>query len=180
MKITLSVILLLCIVFLFGCGSGQPEDAGQWYGYGAEITKPETKLAVSYAVEHLTEYADETVVIEGVIKQVCQSRGCWMVIEEGGKSIRVRFADYGFFVPWESAGKPVIVEGALSIETVSEERARHWAEEAGDPDINPEDIHGDQEVVIIMATGVSIRGGTPITDEQNEIIGDAGGHEHTH
>jgi hypothetical protein len=180
MKIILSAAFLLCIVFLFGCGSGQPEDTEQWHGYGAEITKPEPVLIVSHAVEHLSEYADESVVIEGVIKQVCQSRGCWMVIEEGGKSIRVRFADYGFFVPWESAGKPVIVQGTISVETVSEERARHWAEEAGDPDINPDDIHGDQEVVMFMATGVSIRGGTSITDEQKEIIGDAGGYEHTH
>jgi len=172
--ITIIVVLALFI----GCGSEQTEEQFTWYTYGGDITEQEI-LTVSDAVAKLDEIADVPVVVEGKITQVCQSRGCWMVIQDNESSVRVRFADYGFFVPWESAGKTVRAQGTLKIETVSEETARHWAEEANDPAVNPEDIHGDQEVVMMMATAVTIEGGLPLSDDQKAVIGDADGDQHT-
>lgn len=178
MKIGLLLYILLGLIFI-GCGSGQETGETSWYTYGAEITESEV-MSVTHAVNQLGELFGKTVVIEGKIKQVCQSRGCWMVVEENGISIRVRFADYGFFVPWESAGKSVRMQGILNRETVSEDRARHWAEEADDPDVKPGDIYGDQEIITLMATAVSIHDGTPISEQQKAVIDGDEDHSHTH
>ncbi len=179
MRTVQAISAIFVLSLIIGCGSGQNDDVDTWYNYGESITKSDF-INVSHAVENIDGFAEIPVVVEGTITQVCQSRGCWMVVEDGGKSIRIRFADYGFFVPWESAGKYVRVQGTLSMETISEETARHWAEEADDPDVNPGEIHGDQEVVMMMATAVSIKDGTPISEEQMSVIGDNDTHERTH
>jgi len=179
MRTVQAVSAIFILSLIIGCGSGQSDDANSWYNYGNSITQSDI-INVSHAVENIDGFAGTPVVVEGTITQVCQSRGCWMVIEEDGKSIRIRFADYGFFVPWESAGKSVRAQGTLSIETISEETARHRAEEADDPDVKPGEIHGDQEVVMMMATAVSIKDGTPISEEQMSVIGDNDTHERTH
>ncbi len=180
MKTYRFLLWALALAVLIGCSSDiQIEE--EWHYYGAELTKNDI-MTVSKAVEQIDELIDQAIVVQGVIKEVCQSRGCWMVVEENGKSIRVRFADYGYFVPWESAGKEVRMQGTLNIHTVSEEQARHWAEEADDPEVKPEDIHGEQEVIMMMADGVAIKGGTPISPEQQAVIdGEVDtDHEHDH
>lgn len=179
MRISSFVAVLVLLGFIIGCNAENREDVTEWYNYGDTITKTEI-MTVSQAVERLDELTGQPVFVEGVITQVCQTRGCWMVVEEGGQSIRVRFADYGFFVPWESAGKPVRIQGTMKKETVSEDVARHWAEEADDPAVEPEDIHGDQEVIMFMATAASIKGGTPLSDEQKLVIEGNDEHDHTH
>ncbi|MEO1256769.1 MAG: DUF4920 domain-containing protein, partial [Bacteroidota bacterium] len=46
-------------------------------------------------------------------------------------SIRVTFKDYGFFVPKDISGSEVIIEGVASTELLSEDVARHYAEDGG-------------------------------------------------
>lgn len=182
MKIDRLLLGVLLTGIFIGCGANNQNETEVWHYYdGAEITENDI-ITVSQAVEQIEELIDQPVVVQGVIKHVCQSRGCWMIVEEEGKTVRVRFADYGFFVPWESAGKVVRMQGTLNIQTVSEEQARHWAEEAGDPEEKPEDIHGDQEVIQLIATGAAIKGGTPISPEQQAVIEGKTGdnHEHDH
>ncbi len=179
MKIGRFIALVLMLGIFWGCGSDAPEEIMEWHNYGAEITETDI-MKVSEAVEQINDLTDKTVVLEGTIKQVCQSRGCWMVVEDAGKSVRVRFVDYGFFVPWESAGKKVRMQGTVKIDTVSEETARHWAEASDDPDVKPEDIHGDQEVFMMMATAAAIEGGTPVSPEQQAVIDGEVEHDHEH
>mgnify|MGYP006180751099 CR=1 FL=1 len=47
-----------------------------------------------------------------------------------GKEMKVTFKDYGFFVPLESAGKPVIMQGEAYYDTLSIEELKHYAEDA--------------------------------------------------
>ncbi len=173
----ISVIIVFSLII--GCSSEQVDEESTWYNYGTSITEADV-IKVSYAIENIDDLTETPVVIEGTISQVCQTRGCWMVVEDEGQIIRVRFADYSFFVPWESSGKTVRMQGTLQRDTVSEETARQWAEGVTDPVIKPEDIHGDQEIVMMMATAVSIKDGTPLSDEQMAVIGENGDHEHTH
>jgi hypothetical protein len=166
---SLTFIIFTVFSIFTGCTSGDNDIDHQWIDYGNAFTIEET-LPVSHAVAHLEEYAETPVVVTGTISGVCQSKGCWMTVSEGEATVRVRFIDYAFFVPWESAGKEVKIEGTLKKQTVTEAVARHWAEESGDPDINPEDIQGDQEVIMMMASAVTIKGGTPITEAQQAVI----------
>lgn len=68
----------------------------------------------------------------GTVTSVCQNKGCWLQIDIGeGKTMRVRFKDYGFFVPKNISGKKVVLDGHVRIDTTSVAQLRHFAEDAG-------------------------------------------------
>jgi hypothetical protein len=70
--------------------------------------------------------------LEGNIIETCPKKGCWMNLDTGSDTIFIRFRDYGFFVPTDSAiGKTAIIEGDLYLDTISVEMLRHYAEDAG-------------------------------------------------
>jgi hypothetical protein len=131
-----------------------PVSSGREH-YGAPFTNAKQ---VSFASAHadVESYAGHTVKVEGMIKDVCQEKGCWIVLTDGKNQIRVSFKDYGFFVPKNSRGKRATVEGTLARKTIPEAAAKHYAEESGSPE-DAEKISGDQVVIAIVATGVEIR-----------------------
>lgn len=71
--------------------------------------------------------------LKAVVTEACTRKGCWMKLDMGnGKEMRVRFKDYGFFVPTEGmAGKHIVVQGRAYTDTTSVEDLRHYAEDAG-------------------------------------------------
>lgn len=71
--------------------------------------------------------------VEAPINQTCKMKGCWMTLDMGNEQqMRVRFKDYGFFVPKEGAeGKIAVVEGYAFVDTLSVDHLRHLAEDAG-------------------------------------------------
>lgn len=71
--------------------------------------------------------------LEATIIQTCRMKGCWMTLDMGnGREMRVRFKDYGFFVPTEGAdGKKVIIEGFAYTDTIAVDHLRHLAQDAG-------------------------------------------------
>ncbi len=66
------------------------------------------------------------------IKEVCSKKGCWMKLPlNEGTETMVRFKDYGFFMPLDSKGKEVIVEGKAFVKITPVEELQHYAEDAG-------------------------------------------------
>ena len=45
--------------------------------------------------------------------------------------IFVKFKDYGFFVPKDISGKEVVLEGVAKSELLSEDEAKHYADDGG-------------------------------------------------
>ncbi len=121
--------------------------------FGADITVSEIS-DLGDVVSDPAKYADTPVLLRGRISDVCQMKGCWLVLSDGAHQVRIRFADYAFFVPKDSRGKQAYAEGRVGTETLSEREARHHAAESigGDPSA----IRGPQEVVSFTATGVRI------------------------
>ncbi|MCE2846796.1 MAG: DUF4920 domain-containing protein [Sphingobacteriales bacterium] len=69
--------------------------------------------------------------VEGAISECCQKKGCWMSIRrEDGKTMRVSFKDYGFFVPKNAGGYTAIMQGKAYVDTTSVEDLRHFAQDA--------------------------------------------------
>lgn len=85
-------------------------------------------MSLSQAIEANT---GEPVKIQGQITEVCQKKGCFMVLTDGQKHARVTFKDYGFFVPKNSAAQNVVVYGELSSKTLSPEQKNHYEQDAG-------------------------------------------------
>jgi hypothetical protein len=121
--------------------------------FGATLTL--TKLSqLEDVIAYPEKYADRDVLVRGRISDVCQKRGCWVVLSEGDSHVRIRFKDYGFFVPKDCSGSQAYVEGRVQVETLSEEQARHYENESRDGD--PSEVHGEQRVVGFTASGLRL------------------------
>lgn len=112
-----------------------------------------TPVSVSDAMTR-TELHGKTVVVRGEITDVCRKKGCWMIVSDGTSQMRITFKDYGFFVPTDSDGRSVVIQGVVSAEEIPEDMAKHYAEESLTED--PDDIEGPQQVITMVATGVLI------------------------
>ena len=95
----------------------------------------------------------QTLAVKGPAAEVCQNKGCWMVLTEGARSIRVTFQDYSFFVPKDIAGKTVVVEGVLSRKLLSADEAKHYADESPSGAAAPP---GPREEWSLVATSVVV------------------------
>lgn len=95
--------------------------------------------------------------VKGTIKEVCQAKGCWMTLDMGNDELlRVKFKDYGFFVPKNAAGKTAIIQGAAKKEVISIDELKHLAEDAGKSDQEIHAINESREELTFIAEGVVI------------------------
>lgn len=100
--------------------------------YGAEFTGA-AKQQLTRVLAKPEQYKDKPMTLSGVVQRVCQRKGCWMELasskEEKAARCRIRFKDYGFFVPTNSEGAKAQVEGILMVNKVAPGRVKHLEEE---------------------------------------------------
>lgn len=92
------------------------------------------------------------------IIDVCQKKGCWMNVDLGkDEQAFVKFKDYGFFMPLNSKGEDIIVNGKafLSIETVEDQK--HYAKDAGKSQQAIDSITTPIKTYAFVANGVLIK-----------------------
>lgn len=119
--------------------------------YGAGV-KAKARMPLAQAVAE--KKFNTSIALTATVAEVCQVKGCWMILVDGDTKVRVTFKDYGFFMPKNLAGAKVVVEGVLSEEVLSEKDARHYAEDAGKSKAEIAKIKGDQRELGFEATGV--------------------------
>ena len=96
--------------------------------------------------------------ISGEIKEVCTKKGCWFSMElPNGESMRVTFKDYGFFVPTNSQGFPIVMDGVAKLTQTDVETLRHYAEDQGKSKEEVESITEPKREITFEATGVVIK-----------------------
>jgi hypothetical protein len=93
--------------------------------------------------------AGRIVRLEGTIEKVCQNKGCWLELKQQAASVHVTFENYGFFVPKDSMGKPVALEGKVVVKQPTPEDVAHLKAEGAGASVAAK--------VSIEATGVEIR-----------------------
>jgi len=168
---TLSMTLLLATQVFSGDEFKSPRAYGEELGESPEAT-------IAEVVQNPEEYNKKTVTLMGTIDQVCQNKGCWMYVTDGKNRIRVDFKNYGFFMPWDSEGKRVKLEGKINHKMVDKNVLKHWAEDSKDAAQDPEEITEDQMMVMITASGVLMEGGSALSDEQEEVVAGKKSKEH--
>ncbi|MCB9727797.1 MAG: DUF4920 domain-containing protein [Deltaproteobacteria bacterium] len=122
--------------------------------YGAAFALSESKPLAAVLADQ-PEPTEAQVQVSGVIDQVCQKRGCWLVMRDGDKTARITMMDHAFVVPIDSKGKQVVVEGTLGLRTFDEAQVKHLEADRGG---NPEEVSGTRTEVVVKASGVRIRG----------------------
>ncbi len=102
------------------------------------------------------EFDGKTVCVEGTVRQACQKKGCWMELSTADNTtgVRVTFKDYGFFVPMDSAGKKVKLEGVVKVAELSEAKAKHYEAEGAKV---AKDKDGKYKEVQLVASGLELR-----------------------
>lgn len=96
--------------------------------------------------------------ISGEIKEVCTKKGCWFSMDlPNGESMRVTFKDYGFFVPTNSQGFPIVIEGMATLSQTDVETLKHYAEDQGKSKEEVEAITEPKKEITFEATGVMIK-----------------------
>ena len=131
----------------------------KYASFGKEISKDNilTKEALFKEYKNLNKGDTLLVTYASKINDVCSKKGCWMKNDLGeGNEIMVRFKDYGFFMPLDSKGSNVIVEGKAYVTEISVEELQHYAEDAGKTKAEIEAITTPEYTYAFMSNGVLI------------------------
>ena len=150
-------VLVTILFVLFLIGGTQAQTKSKPNGSGAAFN---TKNAIPAAeLPRLLGSQDSVAVkVTGQVQQVCQVKGCWMDVKLADNSVmKVRFKDYGFFVPKDLAGKTVTINGMAYNKTVSVAEQQHYAQDAGKSNAEVKAITQPQRNVTFVASGVVIQ-----------------------
>lgn len=151
------VFLLIFVISL----SLSNNFAGDLNKYGKKITLKE-KTKVSTILENPKEFVGKKVLVEGIVVDVCEKRGCWIELssDKPYQKIKVKVNDGEIVFPMEEKGKTALVEGEVyEIKMTREEaikRAKHEAEEHG-TEFNEKDITGPVIFYQIKGIGAIIK-----------------------
>lgn len=111
----------------------EPVQATETYeDFGTALPENETVHSLGDALAQADSLDGQPVVIQTEVQKVCQKKGCFFIAREGENVARVRFQDYSFFIPTDSAGKTVTLAGTIEHVEVSPEQAEHFAEDLGE------------------------------------------------
>ncbi|WP_460823056.1 DUF4920 domain-containing protein [Lysobacter olei] len=86
-------------------------------------------VPVSTAIAAFDAHAGAPRRFSGRITEVCQAKGCWMMLEHNGQAARVKFGDHDFFLPKDASGTAV-VHGVLERKELTAEQAKHFSEDS--------------------------------------------------
>ncbi|QLG46251.1 DUF4920 domain-containing protein [Costertonia aggregata] len=160
----LLVLLLVCFI-----GYGQEIDKKDWdkaakdaeykvFGEKFTVTKAMNASTMSKQYDGLKVSDTLDTNFTAKVKEVCQSKGCWMKLElQDGKEAMVRFKDYGFFVPMDISGRDVVVNGKAFVNEMSVADQRHYAEDAGASENELEKINAPKKTFSFLASGVILK-----------------------
>ncbi len=121
-------------------------NGGAYYGAPMPKSVPQAIAEVARKPEAHTAAPQA---FKGRITEVCQNKGCWLVLEDNGSYARVFMSGHSFSVP-KDARKDAIVYGTLSVKQLDEAQIKHLASEGSKP--QPQELQ-------IQATSVWIAGG---------------------
>lgn len=135
----LLIFSLFFIFFLAGCSGSKSENTIETavekdlpIGNFGEDINDGGLVSLQQLLSVLDDSEEFTGKVKGEIKEVCAMKGCWMTIDlPNGQTMRVTFKDYGFFVPKNSQGYPVIIEGVATKKITDVATLKHYAEDAG-------------------------------------------------
>ena len=143
------------IIFFFSIFSFSQND-NNYERYGELF---ETSEIINYELERDNFLnSSSKVKIEGEILSSCPMKGCWMKISVEKDTVLVRFKDYSFFVPKNGIeGKSTIINGKLSVDTLSIAQLQHYAEDAGKSKEEISFISKPEITISFLADGVLIK-----------------------
>ena len=162
MKLFVAAVLVSLSVFIHGCSGDQSKNNAAdstkaVSSFGEKIT-PDGAVPVAELIAKMNGQDSMEIKLEGTVDKVCQKKGCWMDIKlSEDQKMKVRFKDYGFFVPKDCGGKTAIMQGKAYLDTLSVKELRHYAEDGGKTEAEIAAITEPKVEYTFMASGVLIK-----------------------
>lgn len=106
----MKTIFALCAAMLVGGGiwfyqhDRLPDRSGTFIGA--------PKVAVTDLVKGPKKFLGKTVAVEGIVREQCESMGCYFYLHEGDKVLRVDLEEIAMNAP-RREGRPVAAEGTM-------------------------------------------------------------------
>jgi hypothetical protein len=149
---------LLGVAFLLAVIAANGQDSLEPTGSFGEPIDKKGAVSVKKLAQKMDEAESLDIKVKGTITEVCQAKGCWMTLDLGNDELmRVKFKDYGFFVPKDAVGKTAIIKGVAKNEIVGVDELKHLAEDAGRSEKEINAIDKPKEELTFVAEGVIIK-----------------------
>ncbi|WP_405235014.1 DUF4920 domain-containing protein [Lentisalinibacter orientalis] len=100
--------------------------------FGAPVVAAESAIPLGELVGAGEEYLGREITLTTRIAKVCRKKGCFFIARDGDAMARITFKDYGFFIPTDSAGKEVLLNGTFERREISAAQAEHYRKDLGD------------------------------------------------
>lgn len=134
---------------------------GGWDHYGGEFRLPyEAAIPAEELLRDPAHHLAQTVRVRGRVADVCQDKGCWMVLTPMSGSpemIRVTMKDHAFSVDKQGHGREADLEGLLIERPVDPETVAHDEGEAGAQGLVPERQSASGQSYELVASAVRFR-----------------------
>ncbi|MCB9778459.1 MAG: DUF4920 domain-containing protein [Alphaproteobacteria bacterium] len=141
----------------------QVSRSGGWQHYGATFTVADgDSISCEQLLADPASHVDQTVRVSGRVADVCQKKGCWMVLtpdngDAGTQLIRVTMKDHAFGIDMQGTGRQVELEGTLVAKPVDPDTVAHYESEAAKPETIPEKQAQDGVSYELVAHVVRLR-----------------------
>ena len=144
-------LLLLLLLGPLLCISQEVFEERSLNYYGEKVS--------SKSLDDLSQIDEGSLIkVQGTILSSCPKKGCWMQVKVETDTLQVTFKDYGFFVPKKGLeNKTVIIEGFAKRDTLSIQKLRHYAEDAGKSKADINQINSPEFKISFVANGVIIK-----------------------
>ncbi len=133
-----TIHLVFCSLLAAGIAlSGGCAGTNRYQSYGERTTLADSAaVPVAKVVKTPESYVGKKILVGGVVTEVCQPKGCWIKVAETPESAEALFVKFtcpvdGRLIPLDAVGRRAWVEGELELEEVSQDDARHYAEDSG-------------------------------------------------
>lgn len=123
------------------------------------------------ALANPAEFLGKTIRLDGAIDEICQKKGCWMLLGGKERPLFVKFKDYAFFMPLDGAGRTAIIEGTMAMKQETVEQTKHYLEDAGKHDEAAKVTEG-RKIYTFMANGVALKKRAKLDEKAYDHFGD--------
>ncbi len=124
-------------------------NAGDVTSYGKPLPAG-TSTPIAQALADFDTHAGKPARFSGRIAQVCQAKGCWIVLEDDGQTARVMFGKHAFEVPKDSTGRAE-VHGVLSRKQLTPAQVKHLEEDSKGLAVSPVEYSILADGVVLQA-----------------------------
>lgn len=124
--------------------------------FGDGIAKGSEAITIAAVAAEPKKHAGKKLRLTGKVASVCKKKGCWMVLADGPTKIRIRFRDYGFFMPLDCEGREAILDGNFEVKEVSVAEIKHLLEDEGKHE-EAKKVEKPRHELTVIAGGVALK-----------------------